>query len=175
MVETGRAETSGGRERLHAALRYSGVGKLLRLYRYFAFDLPRLTSGAGALLLLGTAAARLHQAVTGHPADRPGYVAACLVVLASGAFLAAVGVVAGARRVLTRAGWVLGSLVSAVSAAGYLVGRVAGLPGLPELQGRWDYPLGTASLILAGGFLALHVSVLTGMNVAVPDTRHWHH
>ncbi|WP_369205625.1 hypothetical protein [Streptomyces sp. PU-14G] len=195
MVQTVRVRASGERERRdaapeepapsspapgraalkNAALRYSGMGRLLSFSRYFAFDLPRLTSGCGVLLLLGTATARLYQAITGYPADRPGYLTVCLVVLASGAFLAAVGVVAGVRRVLTRAGWALGSLVSTVSAVGYLAGRVAGLPGLPEVQGRWDHPLGTVTLILAGGFLALHASVLMGLNVAVPDTRHWHH
>jgi hypothetical protein len=71
-------------------------------------------------------------------------------------------------------GWALGSLVSMASIAMYLVSRTAGLPGLPRLVGRWDYPLGTFVIALAALFAVLHFSVLTGMNVAYPLRRCWH-
>lgn len=86
--------------------------------------------------------------------------------------------VAGSRSAGLRRGgrfaWLLGSVVSLASIAVYLVSRTAGLPDLPELVGRWDFVLGTVSMGLAGAFVGLHISVLTGVNVAAPDRRDWH-
>ncbi|HWR48192.1 MAG TPA: hypothetical protein VN327_11365 [Pseudonocardiaceae bacterium] len=82
--------------------------------------------------------------------------------------------VGGAQVGGAQVGWTLGSLVSAASIAMYLASRTVGLPGLPQLVDRWDYALGSFAMALAALFVALHFSVLTGMNVAYPHRRQWH-
>lgn len=153
-------------------LRWTGIGKLISFYRYFAFNAPRVTTTSGIVLLGGIAAIRLYLLVGA--ATVPAYLAAYFAVLIAGAFLASVGMVLGRRPVLPRIGWALASLVSTTSIAVYIASRTWGLPGLPQLVGRWDDPLGTFSMVLAALFLALHFSVWTGMNVAVPHRRQWH-
>ncbi|MGW5212363.1 hypothetical protein ACWEQO_14450 [Streptomyces sp. NPDC004051] len=161
-----------------AVLRWTGVGKAVSFYRYLAFNLPALTTLSALGLLLGLAAVQLWTAFTHRGV--PGYFTACLALLAAGPVLAAAGVArgwatrAGRPRRRGRSAWTLGSLVSSASLAVYLVSRTAGLPGLGELRGRWDYVPGTLSMALAVLFAGLHLSVRTGLNVAAPDRRHWH-
>ncbi|MBV9164253.1 MAG: hypothetical protein JO281_22510 [Pseudonocardiales bacterium] len=188
---------------MSTVLRWTGLGKLLsfyRFYRYFSFNGPRLTTALGIVPLLGIAAIRLYWLAGGFllPAY-PAYLAAYFALLATAALLAVVGMVLGRRPGLvqtgwarigwtrigwarigwarigwTQIGWTLGSLVSAASIAMYLASRTVGLPGLPQLVGRWDYALGTFAIALAALFVALHFSVLTGMTVAYPHRRQWH-
>ncbi|MDR7299889.1 hypothetical protein [Haloactinomyces albus] len=157
---------------MSTVLRWTGLGKLFSFYRYFAFNVPRVTTFSGVVLLGGLAAIHLYLLLG--TAVFPVYLAAYFALLATGALMASAGMVIGRRPALTRAGWALGSLASATSVAMYLLSRTLGLPGLSQLVGRWDYALGTFSLLLAVLFLALHVSVVTGMNVAVPQRRQWH-
>ncbi|PWI06073.1 oxidoreductase [Streptomyces sp. NWU339] len=160
-----------------AVLRWTGVGKAVSFYRYLAFNLPVLTTLSALGLLLGFAAVQLWTLFTHR--EVPGYFTAYLALLAAGSVLAAAGVAqgwaarAGGPRHRGRFAWALGSLVTSASVAMYLVGRTAGLPGLGELRGRWDYIPGTLTMALAGLFVGLHFSVLTGLNVAAPDRRHW--
>ena len=170
---------------MSTVLRWTGLGKLLSFYRYFSFNGPRLTTALGIVPLLGIAAIRLYWLAGGFllPAY-PAYLAAYFALLAAAALLAVVGMVLGRRPGLvqtgwarigwTQIGWTLGSLVSAASIAMYLASRTVGLPGLPQLVGRWDYALGTFAIALAALFVALHFSVLTGMTVAYPHRRQWH-
>jgi hypothetical protein len=156
-------------------LRWTGLGKLISFYRYFAFNGPRLTTTSGIVPLLGVAAIRLYWLAGGFLLPGyPAYLAAYFALLATAALLAAVGMVLGRRPGLVRIGWALGSLVSVASLVMYVVSRTAGLPGVPRLVQWWDYPLGTFAMVLAAVFLALHFSVLTGMNVAYPQRRQWH-
>jgi hypothetical protein len=156
-------------------LRWTGFGKLVSFYRYFAFNGPRVTTALGIVVLLGITAIRLYWLAGGLLVpDYPVYFTAYLVLLVFAALLAAAGMVAGRRTGLVKIGWVLGSLVSGVSLAMYVVSRARGLPGLPQLVGRWDYPVGTFAIALAAAFLGLHFSVITGMNVAYPHRRQWH-
>lgn len=157
---------------MSAVLRWTGLGKLISFYRYFAFNAPWATTASGVVLLVGIAAIRLYLLLGGFAF--PAYLAVYFVLLVAVALLASAGMVAGRRPGPARGGWMLGSLVSTVSIAMYIVSRTVGLPGLPQLIGRWDYALGTFSMVLAALFLALHFSVLTGMNVAVPQRRQWH-
>ncbi|MBA8824941.1 hypothetical protein FHX42_002288 [Saccharopolyspora lacisalsi] len=150
----------------------AGVGKLLSFYRYFAINAPRVTTASGIVLLAGVAAIRLHRLVDG--VGRPAYLDAYFVLVVLGALAASAGMVAVRAPVLVRVGWGLGSLVSAASLGMYVAGRTAGLPGVPQLVGRWNEPVGTAGMVFAVLFLVLHFSVLTGMNIAVPQRRRWH-
>ncbi|MGH3620336.1 MAG: hypothetical protein ACRDQ5_00900 [Sciscionella sp.] len=155
-----------------AVLRWTGLKKLISFYRYFAFNAPQVTTAVGIALLLGIAVIRLYLLIG--TIVLPAYLSVYFALLAAAALLASVGMVLMRRPVLTRVGWALGSLLSAVSIVVYVVSRTAGLPGLPQLVQRWDYPLGTFAMALAVLFLTLHFSVLTGMNVAVPQRRDWH-
>lgn len=152
-------------------LRWTGVGKLVSFYKYFAFNAPWATTGAGMLLLGGIAATRLYLI---YAVERPIHLVVYLAVTATAAVVAAGCMVVSASRAVTVVGWGLGSLVSAAFLAVYLVSRTAGLPGLPQLVGHWGYALGTFSMLLAAAFLGLHFSVVTGMNIAVPQRRQWH-
>ncbi|WP_217249648.1 hypothetical protein [Streptomyces sp. AC602_WCS936] len=162
---------------MNVVLRWSGVGKAVSFYRYFAFDLPVFTTLSALVFLLGFAFVQLWILVT-HQAV-PVYFTVYLALLTTGSVLAMTGITLGwATREggLRRAGrlaWALGSAVSLVSIGMYLFSRTAGLPGLGELAGRWDYIPGTLSMALAGLFAGLHFSVLTGLNVAAPDRRGW--
>lgn len=160
---------------MSTVLKWTGLPQLISFYRYFAFNGPRVTTAGGIATLLGTAAIRLYWLAGGFPTPGyPAYLVAYFALLAGAAVLASVGMVAGREPVLTKAGWALGSLVSAASIAMYAASRVGGLPGLPQLVGRWDYPLGTFAMALAALFVGVHFSVLTGMNVAYPQRRDWH-
>ncbi|NEB14269.1 oxidoreductase [Streptomyces coelicoflavus] len=161
-----------------AVLRWTGVEKAVSFYRYFAFDLPVVTTLSALGLLLGFTAVQLWTLFTHRGV--PGYFTAYLALLAAASVCAVAGIVLGwaTRDARLRRGgrlaWVLGSAVSLASVAVHLFSRTAGLGGLGELRGRWDYVPGTLTMALAGLFVALHFSVLTGLNVAAPDRRHWH-
>lgn len=155
-----------------ALLRWTGVSTLISFYRFFYFNAPRATAASGILLLFGIAAIRAYLLIGNFAV--PNYLAAYFALIIAGAVLASVAMVIGRRPGLTRIGWALGSLVSASSIGMYMTSHIAGLPGLSQLVGRWDYPLGSFAMAIAALFLALHFSVLTGMNVAYPERRHWH-
>jgi hypothetical protein len=158
-----------------AVLRWTGLRKLISFYRYFLFNVPRITTASGIVLLAGVGAIRLYWLTGGFlVSGLPAYLAAYFVLLVAAAFLASVAMVVGRRPGLVRIGWAVGSLVSAVSIGVYVASRTLGLPGLPQLVERWDYALGTFSMVLAALFLALYFSVLTGANVAYPQRRQWH-
>ena len=158
-----------------AVLRWTGLGKLISFYRYFSLNVPRTTTTSGIVLLIGVGAIRLYWLTGGFIVpDLPAYLAAYFVLLIATAFLASIAMVIGRRPGLVRIGWAMGSLVSAASLGMYVASRTLGLPGLPQLVQRWDYALGTFSMVLAALFLALYFSVLTGVNVAYPQRRQWH-
>ncbi|HNP86127.1 MAG TPA: hypothetical protein PKK78_08320 [Kouleothrix sp.] len=75
---------------------------------------------------------------------------------AAGALIAAVGIYRGQRGW----GWSLGSLIALSSIVGYVISRTVGLPGL-EVDDEWFEPLGVASLLVEGVYLALYAYVLT--------------
>lgn len=151
--------------------RWTGLGKLLSFYRYFAFDGPRVTTGLGVTVLLGVGVIRLYLLVGG--SALPAYLGAYFALLIAGVLASAAAMLGRGRR-LPGVGWAVGGFLATASVAMYIASRTAGLPGLPHLMGRWDYPLGTFAMALAALFLALHFSVLTGMNVAYPNRRQWH-
>lgn len=156
-----------------AVLEWTGIARLVSFYRFLAFSGPRVVAASGVVLLLGMAAIRLYWLLGSFVVPSyPAYVAAYFAVLAAAAALAAALLVTP-RRSVAMAGWTLGGMVAAASLAMYIISRTIGLPYLPGVVGRWDYAVGTVAIALSALFLALHFSVLTGMNVAYPQRRLW--
>ena len=69
-----------------------------------------------------------------------------------GALVAAGGIYRGRRW-----GWNLGLLIAAGSLISYVASRTVGLPLIPAEPGAWLEPLGVASLIAEGLFVAVFV------------------
>ncbi|EUA54741.1 putative membrane protein [Mycobacterium xenopi 4042] len=42
------------------------------------------------------------------------------------------------------------------------------------MTGRWDFAPATFAFAFAGAFVAVHMSVLLGINVAYPQRQGWH-
>lgn len=155
-------------------VRRTGLPALISFYRYFQLNLPRSTTAAGIALLLASVVIRLFW-LSGHflAPNPPAYVLAYLAVIV------ALNLVAAAMMVVPRLpiallGWTLGAFVSTATVGIYIASRAPGLPDLPELVGRWDYPLGTVSLFVPVAFLALWFTVITQRNIAYPQQRGWH-
>jgi hypothetical protein len=152
--------------------RYSGLGKAVSFYRYFSFNLPRATTAAGMTLLFAVLAPRAYLLAR---FDLPAYLAAYFGLLIACCGVAGVLLGIAAKPALTRVGWWLGDLAALVSIVMYVASHSSlGLPGLAREIGRWDYALGTFAIFMAAGYILVHLSVLTGMNVAVPQRREWH-
>lgn len=145
---------------------------LLTLNGYVAFDLPRTVTGLGTSLLMGLVAVHAYLAAT-----RPGLpvyfwvylgvlIAACLGVAAAMAF--------AAKPLVPQAGWFAGSALCAAFLVIYLSSRFVSLPGLVAVTGRWDLAPGTFAMAFAGAFIAVHTTVLSGINVAYPQRQNWH-
>ncbi|WP_040833941.1 hypothetical protein [Nocardia brevicatena] len=150
-------------------LRQTKTYRRLTVYRYLAFNLPKVTTALGILLLLGIAAVHLY--LIGTTPRLPAYLAGYFAVLGAGCLIAAVTMTAGR---FARRGRLVGSLVSTVFLVVYLLARFTGLPMLPEVENWWDFTPGTIAIGCAALFLATHVSVLLGINVAHPQKRDWH-
>ena len=50
---------------------------------------------------------------------------------------------------------------------------MATLPAMTAMTGRWDFAPASFALAFAGALVALHASVLVGINVAYPQRQHW--
>lgn len=145
--------------------RWTGIPVLLSFYRYFAFSLPRSTLAAGSGLLIALGLVEGYLAITS--GGGPG-LAAVFGVLAVGALFAAVTLPRG--RGWT---WALGSVVSVAALTWWILTRTVDLAGVRASGEGWDVPAGTVSMGAAALFVALHLSVVTGMNVAAPHRRNW--
>ena len=80
----------------------------------------------------------------------------------------------GLKPLVPQVGWYFGSLVSLAFLVIYPVSRPVSLPGLEALTGRWDFAPGTFAMTFAAGFIAVHTTVLSGINVAYPHRRQWY-
>jgi hypothetical protein len=145
---------------------------LLTLNGWVAFNLPRTVTAMGATLLLGIVA--VHGYVLATQPGLPVYFVVYAGVLAAGCVAATAGAALGMSAAVAQAGWYLGSLVCLVFLVIYLGSRVVSLPGLVALTGRWDVAPATFAMAFAGGFLGLHATVLSGINVASPQRQGWH-
>jgi hypothetical protein len=144
---------------------------LLTLNGYVAFDLPRTVTGLGASLLMGLVAVHAYMV-----ASRPGlplYFFVYVALLTAACLGTAAAMVFAVKPLVPQAGWFAGSLVCTAFLVIYLVSRFVSLPGLVALTGRWDLAPGTFAMAFAGGFIAVHTTVLSGINVAYPQRRNW--
>lgn len=144
---------------------------LLTLNGYVAFDLPRAVTGLGSSLLMGLVAVHAYTLAT-----RPGlplYFFVYVALLTAACLAAATGMAFAIKPIVPQAGWYAGSLVSMAFLLVYVVSRFVSLPGLVALTGRWDLAPGTLAMGLAAGFIAVHTTVLSGINVAYPQRQNW--
>lgn len=145
---------------------------VLTLNGYVAFDVPRTATGLGASLLMGLVAAHAYVVAT-----RPGlplYFWVYVAVLIAACPGAAAAMAFAAKPFVPQAGWYAGSLVCAAFLVIYLSSRFLSLPGLVAVTGRWDLAPGTFAMAFAAGFIAVHTTVLSGINVAYPQRQNWH-
>lgn len=154
--------------------RWTGLRALISFYRFFQFNLPRTTTAAGIALLLGSVVIRLFW-LSGHflAPEPPTYVLVYLALIVAMNLLAAAVMIVPSIPIALL-GWALGAFVSTATVGLYIASRTAGLPGMPELVGRWDYALGTVSLLLPVAFLGLWFTVITQRNIVYPQRRGWH-
>ncbi|TAM65842.1 oxidoreductase [Mycobacterium sp.] len=146
---------------------------LLTLNGYVAFDLPRTVTGLGVSLLMGLVAVHVYLVASTRPSV-PLYFWVYVAVLIAACLGAGAAMVFAVKPVVPQAGWYFGSFVCAAFLVIYLGSRFAGLPGLVALTGRWDLAPGTLAMAFAGGFIAVHTTVLSGINVAYPQRQNWH-
>lgn len=150
----------------------STVARLLPGHCYLAVDLPKTTTAAGVLSMLGLAGVHLYLLLR---EDRlPLHLRIGFGLLIAACLVAAGLMVCGAFPRLVRAGWALGGLVSVVFLVVYVISRLAGLPGLPEVKGWWDSAPGTVAGACALLLPALLAARGLGITVAYPQKRHWH-
>jgi hypothetical protein len=143
----------------------------LRLKGYVAFNLPRTVSALGAGLLIGIAVVHVY-VLTTRPA-LPMYFLVYTAILVACCLLTAVSLWLGRNPHVPQLGWFFGDLVSVVFLGLYLFSRPAALPGLVAVTGRWDFAPGSLAGAFALGFLAVHMTVLLGINVAYPQRQQW--
>ncbi|SPM28359.1 hypothetical protein MTAB308_1845, partial [Mycobacterium terramassiliense] len=151
----------------------SRLFRVLSLGGYVAFDLPRVVTGLGAALLAGIVATHAYLMYSMATRDAlPGvfvvYAAAMIAVC-----LLAGGMVFGRNPAVAQAGWYFGSALSVVVTGVDVATRIASLPGLTAVTGRWDVAPATFALAFAGAFIGLHATVLLGINVAYPRRQLW--
>ncbi|MBV9321263.1 MAG: oxidoreductase [Mycobacterium sp.] len=125
----------------------------------------------GGLLLIGIVAAHVY--VVASEPGLPVYFKLYSAVLIACCLMVAGGMWFGRNPRVPQLIWFFGDLLSVVFLGIYLVSRAVSLPGLVAVTGRWDFAPGTFALAFAGAFVALHVSVLLGINVAYPQRQGW--
>jgi hypothetical protein len=152
----------------------SRLFRVLSLGGYVAFDLPRVVTGLGAVLLAGIAAVHgyLMYVVANQDSLPVAFVVYAVAVIAA-CLLAAASMGFARNSAVTQAGWFFGSLLSVVILGVDVATRIASLPGMTAVTGRWDVAPATFALAFAGAFVGLHGSVLLGVNVAYPRRQHW--
>lgn len=143
----------------------------MRLKGYVAFNLPRAVTALGAGLLAGIAA--VHVYVLASRPELPAIFAVYTGLMVGSCLLTAAALGFAVNPRIPEWGWFVGDGVSVVYLAVYLATRPAPLPGLVAVTGRWDFAPGTLAGALAVGFVAVHMSVLLGINVAYPRRQQW--
>jgi len=149
----------------------SRLYELVRLKGYVAFNLPRTVTALGATLLIGVAAAHVY-VLASRPA-LPMYFFLYAAILGACCLLTAACLCLGRNPRVPQLGWFFGDLLSVTFLGVYLVSRAVTLPGMVAVTGQWDFAPGTLAGAFALGFIAVHMSVLLGINVAYPRGQPW--
>lgn len=144
--------------------------RLLTLNGYVAFNLPRTVTAVGESLLVGLVATHLYLLLS--EPSLPVYFIVYVGALTVGCVSAVVAMV-GMKPAALEDGWYLGSAVCSMFLVIYLVSRIDSLPDLEALTGRWDVAPATLAAALAAGYIGVHATVLSGINVAYPRTQGW--
>lgn len=144
---------------------------LLTLNGWVAFNVPRAVTALGLSLLMGLVAVHVYVVLT--EPDPPPYFIVYAAMLAAACLIAAGAMVFPAKPFVPQAGWYWGSMVCLAFLGVYLVSRWVTLPGLVAVTGRWDFAPGTFAMAFAAAFVAVHTTVLSGINVAYPQRRQW--
>ncbi|OCB56408.1 oxidoreductase [Mycobacterium malmoense] len=144
---------------------------LLTLNGWVAFNVPRAVTALGISLLMGLIVVHVYVVLT--EPDPPLYFTVYTAVLAIACLIAAGAMVFAAKPLVPQAGWYWGSLVCLAFLGVYLVSRWVSLPGLVAVTARWDFAPGTFAMAFAAAFVAVHTTVLSGINVAYPQRRQW--
>ena len=125
----------------------------------------------GVVLLLGIAATHVY--ILAGDQGLPAYFVVYAIALIAGCLAVSGSIGVGRNPRVAQAGWYFGDLLSVVF-LGVAVGtRIVSVPGLAALTGRWDVVPVTFALAFAAAFIAVHGSVLLGINVAYPQRQHW--
>jgi hypothetical protein len=152
-------------------IKRSQLFEWLRLKGYVAFNLPRLVTMLGATLLTGVAGVHIYVMIS-RPA-LPMYFAVYTAAVVGCCLLTAVALWLARNPRVPQAAWLFGDLVSVVFLCVYMSSRAVTQPGLVAMTGRWDFAPGTFAGAFALGFIAVHMSVLLGINVAYPQRQQW--
>ncbi len=149
-------------------LRWTGLRKLISFYRYIYFNQPRAITflGVSTIFTIGL----IHAYALPEHFEIAPYLGLSFAVLFALSFVSAFNILRGSHAT----GWLLGAVISGVALVSYFVSRLFGLPGFEEAQGAWATPAGTVAMGLEAFFIFIHVSLITGMNVAWPEERDWH-
>ena len=111
----------------------------------------RIVSWFGIILIVATGLIHVVEAPESfHEAAYKGWL---FYANGLGAFVAAYGISRGQRSW----GWNLGLLITVCSLIGYVASRTVGLPYIAAEPDAWLEPLGVASLIVEGLFVAMFV------------------
>lgn len=144
---------------------------VLTLNGWVAFNLPRTVTALGGSLLMGLVVVHVY-VLTVEP-DLPPSFFAYSAVLTAGCLIAQGAMVFSAKPIGPQAGWYLGSLMCLAFLSTYLISRLVTLSRLEAVTGRWDFAPGTFAMAFAAGFVAVHMTVLSGINVAYPQQQGW--
>jgi hypothetical protein len=121
---------------------------------------------AGAMLALAIAAVHVADqgSVTGLAS--PGWIGWGYRIIEVGGVATALVLVLprSARLVPAWAGWAAGVLLGAGPFIAYILSRSVGVPGDPGDVGNWGYWVGTVSLLIEAGLVALGISMLSAMS-----------
>lgn len=120
-------------------------------------------AGSALIFLVGGA----HVLIAGEHFLAAPYLGVLFLANFFGAVAAAVALYWSASRL----GWLLGDLVAGGAFVGFIVSRVAGLPGVTEFVGQWFNIAGLLALMVEGAFLTLSLLVLTPQGRALVRTE----
>lgn len=147
---------------------------VLTLNGWVAFNLPRTVTALGVSMLMGLVAVHGYVLASTPDPSTPIYFVVYSALLTAGCLAAAGAMVLGLKPHVPQVGWYFGSLVCLAFLAIYVVSRWVSMAGLETLTGRWDLSPGTFGMAFAAGFIAVHTTVLSGINVAYPQRRQWY-